>query len=225
MDNILLGWVWMETRKTMTAACSHNYNIIRSTIAVTKATEHLCLESGVSGGSLLIHYLTTLSLPVYCSKKMNKNIIKNVNATHRNLHKGHNISGFPKSLLWDKWHTRCGYTVLCPHSNSLTVSVESQRGKRNRTSLCFIVICPYNNFHWQRRAWKLWLEWEDGMGVDECDHSVELHIANWLLNLQLRMRLLCFSKVKNCDKLPVLPVVQAKCCVFAATSTTREILQ
>lgn len=43
MDNILLGWVWMETRKSMTAACSHNYNIIISTIAVAKATEHLCL--------------------------------------------------------------------------------------------------------------------------------------------------------------------------------------
>lgn len=42
MDNILLGWVWMETRKTMTAACSL-LNIIISTIAVAKATEHLCL--------------------------------------------------------------------------------------------------------------------------------------------------------------------------------------
>lgn len=119
------------------------------------------------------------NLPLYILRlSWNINHV-NVNATNENIHKGHNISRHPKSLLIDNRHTKCWYKVPNHHSTG-SRWVSSCKDKREMTSFCFIV-CIHSNFQWRRRLWKRWFMGVDGLGVYEYDDSVELLIYILLL--------------------------------------------
>lgn len=143
--------------------------------------------------------------------------VGNVNASHihynRNLSKGHNISGFPKSRSGEWRHSRCGRTTSHFHSQGFKYWV-TEMGKYI-TASCSVVKCLPNKLQWLKRS-----VWEDDMGVDECDDSVELFnyqtysICCRCEHEQTKSRIL--QKLKAVTRLLWMPLVVTLC--FGANS-------